>query len=96
MCVCVLVCGGGVKVFFVCVCMGVGVGAGVSGWVGWTPDGIENSAASQTCHCSASSKPTIEFAQPRLSGVKGQSSPARGYKFGCVCSYMASHYVGVR
>ena len=21
--------------------------------------------------------------------VKGQSSPARGYKFGCVCSYMA-------
>ena len=28
-----------------------------------------------------------EFAQPRLSRVKGWSSPARGYKFGCVCSY---------
>ena len=38
---------------------------------------------------SASSKPTSEFAQPRLSRVKGRSSPARGYKFGCVCSYMA-------
>ena len=37
-----------------------------------------------------------EFAQPRLSRVKGRSSPARGYKFGCVCSYMANHYVGVR
>ena len=24
-----------------------------------------------------------------LSRVKGRSSPARGYKFGCVCSYMA-------
>ena len=35
-----------------------------------------------------------EFAQPRLSRVKGRSSPARGYKFGCVCPYMASHYVG--
>ena len=30
-----------------------------------------------------------EFAQPRLSRVKARSSPARGYKFGCVCSYMA-------
>ena len=30
-----------------------------------------------------------EFAQPRLSRVKRRSSPARGYKFGCVCSYMA-------
>ena len=30
-----------------------------------------------------------EFAQPRLSRVKGWSSPAKGYKFGCVCSYMA-------
>ena len=30
-----------------------------------------------------------EFAQPRLSRVQGRSSPARGYKFGCVCSYMA-------
>ena len=39
----------------------------------------------------ASSKPTTKFAQPRLSRVKGRSSPARGYKFGCVCSYMASH-----
>ena len=27
---------------------------------------------------------TPEFAQPRLSRVKGRSSPARGYKFGCV------------
>ena len=32
-----------------------------------------------------------EFAQPRLSRVKRRSSPARGYKFGCVCSYMAGH-----
>ena len=38
---------------------------------------------------SASSKPTTEFTQPRLSRVKGWASPARGYKFGCVCSYMA-------
>ena len=30
-----------------------------------------------------------DFAQPRLSRVKGRSTPARGYKFGCVCSYMA-------
>ena len=28
-----------------------------------------------------------EFAQPPLSRVKAWSSPARGYKFGCVCSY---------
>ena len=27
-----------------------------------------------------------------LSRVKARSSPARGYKFGCVCSYMAGHY----
>ena len=33
---------------------------------------------------SASSKPPTEFAQPRLSRVKGRSSPARGYKFGCL------------
>ena len=32
-----------------------------------------------------------EFAQPRLGRVKRRSSPARGYKFGCVCSYMAVH-----
>ena len=32
----------------------------------------------------ASSKPTTEFAQPCLSRVKRRSSPARGYKFGCV------------
>ena len=32
-----------------------------------------------------------EFAQPCLSRVKARSSPARGYKFGCVCSYMAGH-----
>ena len=44
---------------------------------------------------SASSKPTTEFAQPRLSRVKRQSSPARGYIFGCVCSYMAGHYPGI-
>ena len=36
-----------------------------------------------------------EFAQPRLSRVKARSSPARGYKFGCVCSYMAGHYPGI-
>ena len=41
------------------------------------------------------SKPTTEFAQPRLSRVKARSSPARGYKFGCVCSYMAGHYPGI-
>ena len=34
---------------------------------------------------------TREFAQPRLKRVKRRSSPARGYKFGCVCSYMAGH-----
>ena len=38
---------------------------------------------------------TPEFAQPRLSRVKGRSSPARGYKSGCVCSYMAGHYPGI-
>ena len=52
--------------------------------------------ASNTCldsvKFSASSKPTTEFAQPRLSRVKARSSPARGYYFGCVCSYMAGHY----
>ena len=37
------------------------------------------------------SKPTTEFAQPRLSRVKRRSSPVRGYKFGCVCSYMAGY-----
>ena len=37
-----------------------------------------------------------EFAQPHLSRVKAWSSPARGCKSGCVCSYMPSHYVGVR
>ena len=36
-----------------------------------------------------------EFVQPRLSRVKRRSSPARGYKFGCVCSYMAGHYPGI-
>ena len=36
-----------------------------------------------------SSKP--EFAQPCLSRVKARSSPARRYKFGCVCSCMAGH-----
>ena len=35
----------------------------------------------------AGGSPTTKFAQPRLSRVKGRSSPARGYKFGCVCSY---------
>ena len=38
--------------------------------------------------------PRTEFAQPRLSRVKARSSPARGYKFGCVCSCMAGHYPG--
>ena len=33
-----------------------------------------------------------EFAQPRLSRVKARLSPARGYKFGCVCSFMAGHH----
>ena len=45
---------------------------------------------------SASYKPTTEFAQPCLSRVKGRLSPARGYKFGCGCSYMAGHYPGIR
>ena len=39
---------------------------------------------------SASSKP-IRIAQPHLSRVRARSSPATGYKFGCVCSYMAGH-----
>ena len=39
----------------------------------------------------ARSKPTTKFAQPRSSRVKARSSPARGCKFGCVCSYMAGH-----
>ena len=30
-----------------------------------------------------------------LSRVKARSSLARGYKFGCVCSYMAGHYPGI-
>ena len=30
-----------------------------------------------------------ELAQPRLSRVNERSCPARGYTFGCVCSYMA-------
>ena len=34
-----------------------------------------------------------EFAQPHLSRDKKRLSPARGYKFGCVCSYMAGHEV---
>ena len=36
-----------------------------------------------------------EFAQPHLSRVKARSSPARGYRFGCVCSYMAGDYPGI-
>ena len=44
---------------------------------------------------SASSKPTTDFAQSRLSRVKGRSSPVRAYKSGCVCSYMAGHYPGI-
>ena len=36
-----------------------------------------------------------EFAQPRLSRVKWLSSPARGYKFGCACSYVAGHCLGI-
>ena len=38
---------------------------------------------------------TPKFAQPCLSRVKRRSSPARGYKFGCVCSSMAGHYPGI-
>ena len=41
--------------------------------------------------CSASSKPTTEFAQPRLSRVKRR----RGNKFGCIYSYVAGHYPGI-
>ena len=45
---------------------------------------------------SARSKPTTEFAQPRLSRVKGRSSPARGYNLVVfVRSYMAGHYPGI-
>ena len=36
-----------------------------------------------------------EFSQRRLSRVKRRSSPARGYKFGRVCSYMAGHFPGI-
>ena len=46
-------------------------------------------------YSSASSKPTTEFAQPRLSRVQARSSPARGYNWSCVCSYMAGHYPGI-
>ena len=55
---------------------------------------VRSTSTSQSClfiGISASSKPTTEFAQPRLSRVKGRSSPARGCKFGCVCSCMAGH-----
>ena len=53
----------------------------------------ENEGADENLHLqrAPTSKPTTEFAQPRLSRVKGRSSPARGYKFGCVCSYIAGH-----
>ena len=36
-----------------------------------------------------------EFAQVRLSRVKARSTPARGYKVGCVCSYMDGHCPGI-
>ena len=49
----------------------------------------QNTEFTESSSVSASSKPTTEFAQPRLSRVKRRSSPARGYKFGCVYSYMA-------
>ena len=48
------------------------------------------SGAVSFCRHAALTKPP-EFAQPRLSRVKVRSSPARGYKFGCVCSCMAGH-----
>ena len=47
---------------------------------------------------SASSKPTTEFAQTRLSRVNltKRGHPQRwGYKLGCVCSYMAGHDPGI-
>ena len=47
----------------------------------------------QNACLSVSSKPTSEFAQPRLSRVKRRSSPTTGYKFGCVCSHMAGHWI---
>ena len=50
----------------------------------------KNPITTQQNHQRAPNPP--EFAQPRLSRVKGRSSPARGYKFGCVCSYMTGHY----
>ena len=34
-------------------------------------------------------------AQPCLSRVKARLCPARGHKFGCVCSYVAGHYPGI-
>ena len=37
-----------------------------------------------------------EFAQPRLSRVQARSSLARGYKFGCVCSYDSSRAVQIQ
>ena len=46
----------------------------------------------KTIQCAANPP---EFAQPRLSRVKAQSSPARGDKFRCVCSYMAGHDDGI-
>ena len=54
----------------------------LTGWVGF-------SSSFPSVFQRAPSSP--EFAQPRLSRVKLRSSPTRGYKFGCVCSYMAGH-----
>ena len=34
-------------------------------------------------------------AQPRLSRVRRRSFLARGYKFGCVCSYITGQYPGI-
>ena len=41
------------------------------------------------------SRGTIFPAPLGVSRVKARSSPARGYKFRCVCSYMASYYPGI-
>ena len=56
----------------------------------WVHKLVRGRSVNRMMRWSARSKPT-EFAQPHYCRVKARSSPARGYKFGCVCSYMAGH-----
>ena len=61
------------------------------GWVQKSVASLEKGPKSlQKPNCQRAPNPP-KFAQPRLSRVKARPSPARGYKSGCVCSYMAGH-----